>query len=217
MSVPLPQPPASAHGTRLLVAALVGGAGFVAVGVLVAAGELTTPDRYAVDHLMPWWRPSHAAPLIDLPAVFVPDIHQTVAATVVALWTYPASPFVSALVVAACAYALARRGRSRTAVGLALVWVTANLLELLAKVAVARPSLGVAAFDHSYPSGHMLRACVTAAAVATAWRAARVAAGAWVLPVPFALVALGYHTPSDVAGALLLAACLLAIWCNQGR
>jgi membrane-associated phospholipid phosphatase len=206
------RPPRSRPGTRLLAAALAGAAGFAALAVLVAAGALTTPDRYAVHHLMPWWRRSHAVPLVDVRAVFVPDTRGSVAATAAGLWTYPASPFVSALVVAACGYLLLRRRRPRAALGLGLLWVTANLLELLVKVAVTRPSLGVATFDHSYPSGHMLRACVDVAAVASAWPRARFVAAGWLLPVPFALVALGYHTPSDVVGALFLAVSLLAVW-----
>jgi membrane-associated phospholipid phosphatase len=32
------------------------------------------------------------------------------------------------------------------------------------------------------------------------------------LTVPFSLVALGDHTPTDVVGSLFLAACLFAVW-----
>jgi membrane-associated phospholipid phosphatase len=42
-----------------------------------------------------------------------------------------------------------------------------------------------------------------------------VAATAWALLVPVALVLLGDHTPTDVVGGVALAACLIALW--RGR
>jgi membrane-associated phospholipid phosphatase len=142
--------------------------------------------------------------------VFLPETRPTAGATLVALWTYPASPLISALVVGACAYVLDRRGARTRAVGFLVLWIAANALELIGKAGLTRPALDVASFRHSFPSGHSLRACIVAAAVAWTWRRAGLAAVAWAASVPIALVALGDHTPTDVIAGVLLALCLIA-------
>jgi membrane-associated phospholipid phosphatase len=86
----------------------------------------------------------------------------------------------------------------------------ANGLELIGKSSLTRPALTVDSFRHSFPSGHALRACIVAAAVAWTWGHLGVAAAAWALTVPVALVALGDHTPTDVTAGVLLAICLIA-------
>jgi len=176
---------------------------------LVFTGALTGLDDYAIARWMPWLRPS-APTLIHIRTVFLPETRSTAGATLVALWTYPASPLISALVVATCAYALDRRNARRRAVGVVALWITANVLELIGKAGLTRPALDVASFRHSFPSGHSLRACIVAAAVAWTWRRAGIAAAAWAATVPIALVALGDHTPTDVIGGVLLASCLIA-------
>jgi membrane-associated phospholipid phosphatase len=105
--------------------------------------------------------------------------------------TLPAS-FVIALAVVAW--------RSRL---LALLLVAAVAVEALCKEVLTRPalhqgSLHIRGFDNSFPSGHTLRAVVVAAAlggpVAAVWAA-----------VSIVLLELaGWHTPSDVAGGILL-------------
>lgn len=185
-------------------AVFVAAAAFAALTALVAAGALTGVDRYAAYHLMPWREltPHH---LLDPRSLFVPRGEPTLASTLVGLWTYPASVFVSGLVVLAT-----RRFR------FVALWVVANALELLGKLTITRPSVGVSAFRHSYPSGHTLRAFVVAAVVVWTWRRLGPVAVAWALTVPFALVALGDHVPSDVAGGALLAVCLVALASPNG-
>ena len=190
---------------------------FVALAGLVEGGAFTRADRFAVHHLMPWALPPTNR-LVSIGGLFLPETRPSLGVTLVALWTYPASPFVSALVVAGCAYLLDRRGDRRAAVGACALWVVANLLELIGKLAVERPTLGVNGFRHSYPSGHTLRACVVAAVLAWTWRRAGRVAAAWALPVPVALVLIGDHTPTDVVGGLVLAGCLIAAtrsWARQ--
>ena len=196
---------------RLPIVAAVGAGVFVLLAVLVATGVLTSLDEHAVAHWMPWLRPSRPR-LIHVAAVFVPQTRPTLGGTLVALWTYPASPFVSMLIVAACAYAVRRRGSPGAAISLCALWIVANVLELTGKAVIERPPVGVAGFRHSYPSGHAIRACVVAAGIAWTWRRAGPAAAAWALTVPVALVLLGDHTPTDVVGGLALAACLIALW-----
>ena len=184
-------------------------AALAALIVLVLTGALTGIDDYAIRRLMPWLEPS-APTLIHVRTLFLPESRRTAGATLVALWTYPASPLVSAIVVAACAYVLERRGARRRAIGIVGLWVVANGLELIGKSSLTRPALTVDSFRHSFPSGHALRACIVAAAVAWTWRRLGVVAAAWALTVPVALVALGDHTPTDVIAGVLLAICLIA-------
>jgi membrane-associated phospholipid phosphatase len=172
---------------------------FVALAALVAAGAFHGADQYAVSHWMPWLqRKSH--PLVQVSTLVVPETRWTLAGTLVALWTYPASLLPSALVAG---YAAWRLRDARPAV----LWLAANALELAGKLLVERPALfahgrHVTGFDHSLPSGHTLRSLVVAWSLAALWRRGRLAY-AWALSVPFALVVLGDHTPTDVVAGVL--------------
>jgi len=181
---------------------------FVLLAALVAAGVFHGVDQYAVSHWMPWLqRKSH--PLVEITTLVVPETRWTLGGTLVALWTYPASLLPSALVAG---YAAWRLRDARPAV----LWVAANAVELAGKLIVARPALyahgrHVTGFDHSLPSGHTMRSLVVAYALAALWRRGRFAY-AWALTVPFALVAVGDHVPTDlVAGILAFAALSLAV------
>jgi membrane-associated phospholipid phosphatase len=184
--------------------AFAAGAAFAALTGLVWTGVFTSFDRYAVRHWMPWARfgPHH---LIQVGSAFKPDIRPTAGGTVISLWTYPASPFVSALIVLVCAWALPRRD----AVAAISLWLVANGIELIGKLIVSRPSVGQPGFTDSFPSGHAVRAFVVAAVVAWTWRRVALPAYAWALGVCVALVVLGAHVPTDVIGGALLAATLL--------
>lgn len=154
---------------------------------------------------MPW---AHFGPhhLIQIGGLFKPQSESTLGGTVASLWAYPASPFISALIVLPCARLLPRR-EGTAAIAL---WLVANGVELIGKVAVSRPSVGVPGFSDSFPSGHTIRAFVVAAVLAWTWRRASVPAVVWALGVACALVAIGDHVPTDVVGGALLAACLIA-------
>jgi membrane-associated phospholipid phosphatase len=153
---------------------------------------------------MPWpqFGPHH---LVQVASVFKPETRASLGGTLVALWTYPASPFISGLVVLACAWRLPRR-EGVAAIGL---WVAANAVELAGKLIVSRPSVGRPGFSDSFPSGHTVRAFVTAAILAWAWRRAAAPALVWAVGVAVALVAIGDHVPTDVVGGALLAAALV--------
>ena len=184
-------------------------AAFLALAALVATGVLTRLDRWSVHHVMPWARLG-SQHLVDVSAVLVPETRSTLGGTLVGLWTYPASPFVSGLIVLACAIVLERRGFRSSAFALCALWVAANVIEVAGKLALSRPSLGVRGFGHSYPSGHTVRSLVVATAIAWTWRRFGPAAFVWAAGVIVALVLLGDHTPSDVLGGALLAGVLLA-------
>lgn len=185
--------------------AITAGSLFLVLTGLVWGGVFTRLDRLAAHHWMPWAQFGHHR-LIDFGSVFTPQTEHTLGGTLVGLWTYPASPFVSGLIVLACAWKLGRRDGL---VAIAL-WIAANAFELAGKLIVARPSVGEPGFTHSFPSGHTVRAFVTAAVIGWTWRRAALPAVAWAAGIPFALVALGDHVPTDVLGGALLAVCLVA-------
>jgi len=186
--------------------AVVAGALFLLLTGLVWGGVFTDLDRYAVHHLMPWAHFGHHR-LIQAGPMFKPQIESTLGGTLVALWTYPASPVISGLVVLLCAWRLPRHA---AIVAIAL-WIAANAIELTGKLIVTRPFVGVVGFSDSYPSGHTARAFVTAAIVAWTWRRSAVPAFVWAVGVACALVAIGDHVPTDVIGGALLAVCLVAL------
>ena len=108
----------------------------------------------------------------------------------------------------------ARRSRGRPC------WLVGNAAEALTKHALERPALyavdrgsriHVLGFDHSYPSGHALRAVLLAGLVAALCRGFGAAAAVWAaVALPLLLLA-GFHTPSDLVGGVLLAGLLIAL------
>lgn len=165
--------------------------GFAALAVAVTAGAFTGLDQWAVNHLMPGAHFNGASSTIDaLIPLYGTHWHSaySVAANVV---TLPAS-FVIALALTAW--------RSRP---LAVVLVAGTAVEALCKHALTRPALfhqgsHIAAFDNSFPSGHTLRTVLVAAAFAQPWGAL------WALASIVLLQLAGWHTPTDIAGGLLV-------------
>jgi undecaprenyl-diphosphatase len=194
------------------LAAGAAAAGLIAVAAVVVAGGATRIDQYAVDHWMPAFDSSDDdSPLLDVHQLY-PYLGSPLQAAC-NLWTFPASPLVSALVLVAGGV-LARRGRRDAALAWAVAWVLANAIEVLGKGVLERPTLQVGGsafpgFDSSFPSGHALRAVIGAALVAAVWPRAAKPALLWAAVVLPALVLNGAHTPSDVVGGVLLA--LLAV------
>jgi membrane-associated phospholipid phosphatase len=175
---------------------------YATLAVLVAAGAFTGVDQWAVEHLMPSASFRHGRP--GWLEAAVPLLHQrfdsplAVAADIV---TLPAAALVSlAMVVAAWRVA---------GVGLVAAWAAGSAVELLCKHVLVRPALHdgtfhVVAFDSSFPSGHALRAVLVAYAVTRMWPRVRGAAIVWVAVSVALLQLAGWHTPTDLAGGLLL-------------
>jgi len=176
---------------------------FAALAALVAAGSLTQVDQWAVDHLMPGASLRHAnAGLIE---GLVPLLHSrwgsayAIAANIV---TLPASFLISLAIVVACSRIL----------GAALAAAVA--VEVLCKEVLTRPALydgsfHVAVFDSSFPSGHALRTVIVAASVAWRWPRVRSFAIAWAIASIVLLQLAGWHTPTDLAGGVVLGALAL--------
>ena len=188
--------------------ALVSAVLFIALAVLVDLGQFTWLDQHAVSHWMPWLEPQRH-PMITVSALLVPQTVSSTFGTIVDVWTYPAAVIPSGVIVVLL---LVLRGWS--AAVWAVLWVGANVIELAGKLIVERPNLyfhgiHVSGFDHSLPSGHTMRSLVIATALAATWRVGRPAL-VWAATVPFALVALGDHTPTDVVAGLLAFTALYA-------
>ena len=129
--------------------------------------------------------------------------------------TLPGQVVLSFLLVAAAARRLWRHGRREAALCWTAAWLLAVVVELVFRHTLVRPALyrhGVhlTGLDMSWPSGHALRAALVAAALATAWPRLRVPLAIWLAAVVVLLVLAGFHTPTDVAGGLLLATAAVA-------
>jgi membrane-associated phospholipid phosphatase len=192
-------------------------AAFVVLAALVAAGSLAGVDQWALDRLMPGLGSGAKQPSVLSSAFPIFDAASErghVALSAVTYATVWVASFVpSLLVVAGVSWWLWSRGRERLALGLGAAFVAVNAVEAIGKAAIVRPALFATAdgvrshiepFDASFPSGHMSRAVVLAACVAVCAPRLRRAAVAWVVAVAVLLVVGGWHTPSDVAGGLLL-------------
>jgi membrane-associated phospholipid phosphatase len=174
---------------------------------LVATGALATVDKFAVAHLMPWLEVRHH-PFVTISSLMLPSLESPAANAALDLWTYPAALVPSLVLVLVAASRLARAD----AIVWCALWCAGNAVELAGKLTLRKPALyhhhvHISAFDTSLPSGHTIRSLIIAGAVAAAWRSGR-AAYVWAATVPFALVATGAHTPTDVVTGMLIAVAL---------
>lgn len=201
----------------LVVVALVAGAAFIALAILVDRGRFAHFDQHTVSHWMPWLEPTE--PRSVLARALLPTRRHTVGGQIAAIVVYPASVAISGALVLAGAALLWHRRRSRTAVLLVGAWVAANLIGLVGKNTVTRPRVHQTTYGHhgylpglsdSFPSGHTMRALVVAAVVAALWRYGFVAY-LWALAAGVALVGLADHTVTDVAGGIAAGIALVAL------
>src|SRR5262245_50261328 len=168
---------------------------FVALAALVAGGQLGALDRYAVLHWMRGLDPSEATDTVPpVTGLFLPFRLGTPAwEQALDVVTYPASVLVSLVILGLGCWALLRRGARAAALVWAAAWIVANAIEVLLKVGLTKPALYASedgavhhlrAFDHSFPSGHALRAVLAAGLIAFVWRRLALPAAIWALLVP---------------------------------
>jgi membrane-associated phospholipid phosphatase len=189
---------------------------FAALAGLVASGALTCLDQWAVDHLMPFAGPPGPPP--TLLESLVPLLHASfhpLGAAVAQVVTLPGQALISLVLVLAAARQLWRTGSGEAAVAWPAAWLLATAVELVFRNTLTRPPLyrdgaHVAAFDSSWPSGHALRCAIVAAALATAWPRLRLPLAVWLVAAVVLLELAGFHTPTDIAGGLLLATVAVA-------
>jgi membrane-associated phospholipid phosphatase len=193
---------------------------FAVLAALVATGQLTSIDQYAVAELMPGINPPHRESGFLFDVVPLADVrNETAIQVVVNVFTLPASAALSSLAFGAGAWLLRRRGARRIALLWLAAFVAANAVELVVKTLLERPSLTArvgmrvykVGFDHAFPSGHAVRALLVAGLCACLWPHTRRYVLVWaVLTLP-ALEVAGFHTPSDIAGGAILALLLIAL------
>jgi membrane-associated phospholipid phosphatase len=129
---------------------------------------------------------------------------------VVQVVTLPGQVVLSLLLVAVAARRLWTRGRVEAAICWTAAWLLAVLVEVVFRHTLTRAPLyrhgaHLVGFDMSWPSGHALRCALVAAALAAAWPRLRVPLAVWLVAAAVLLELGGFHTPTDVAGGLLLA------------
>jgi membrane-associated phospholipid phosphatase len=206
--------PLRARFTPLQLAIVGLAVAFALLAALVAAGRLSGIDRYAVAHWMPGLDPSEARRSVPEPAgIFRPfKLGTGWWQGLLEVGMYPASVLVSFVVFGVGSAVLWRRGARVAAVVWAATWFVANGLEVLVKAAVTKPALyreddgvtyHVKIFDHSFPSGHAMRAVLVAMLAAYVWRRLGRVAAVWLVLMPVFLVASSWHVPSDIAGGLV--------------
>lgn len=150
-------------------------------------------------------------PPTDLESL-VPLLHASfhpAGVAIVQIATLPGQVVVSFLLVLLAAWRLAKGGRREAAVSLTAAWCLAVAVEVVFRHGLSRPPLyrdGVrlVAFDASWPSGHALRSSLVAFAFAAAWPRLRAPLAIWLGAAVVLLELGGFHTPTDIAGGLLL-------------
>ena len=192
---------------------------FVVLSILVGVDGLTQLDQAAVDHVMPAITDyGGREPTIGSSAFPIFHSHEHRGHIALAAVTYGvvwiASVVPAIVIVGLCVLILWRRGRERLAVALGAAFVAANVLEVVGKGTIERSALYVhragqphrhiEVFDTSFPSGHATRGVLVALAVALCLPRLRWYAAAWIAVSAVLLVVGAWHTPTDVAGGLLL-------------
>lgn len=202
---------------------------FAGMAVLVARGAVGGLDQQAVDHLMPGLSShSRAVSFLDGLLPFrLTDQSGRLIRIASQLVTLPAAAVPSVALVSLCVWVLWRRAADRIAALVAFAFGAANLAEIVVKHLLVRPDLYLHTrddgpfllhgFDSSYPSGHMLRAVLVAAAVALNWPRLTSWLCAWCGLAAIMLEVAGYHTPSDIAGGLVLGALTIALVVHAHR
>jgi membrane-associated phospholipid phosphatase len=199
----------------MLAVSLIMGGAFAALGALVASGHLSGIDSYAARHLMPFGTGIEHGGSHLLVRLFAYQGHQFHLGRVLRL---PASALLATVLILAVCLVLWRRGRRDLALLWLAVFVICNLVEGVGKLTITKPtiyvvshgSLTAAGFPHSFPSGHAARAAVLAAAAASAWPRLWPLFLAWLVVVVVTAELDAIHTPSDLAGGLLLAGALIS-------
>jgi membrane-associated phospholipid phosphatase len=205
--------PTERRANRFAFGALVAAAAFGLLGLLVAEGVLSGVDDFAAQHLMPFaggpgGGTSRLGELLDYPSA---SFHLGGALRV------PASPACSSLLALLLAVIFWRRGQGARAVLWLGGFAVANLVELTLRIAVEKPAIYAyidgarrpMGFLHSFPSGHATRSLLLAAMATAVWTRLWPLFAVWAIAVVVSAELDGIHTPSDIAGGLLLATAVI--------
>ncbi len=199
---------------------MVAAAGLAALAVLVATGHAATFDQWSADSLMPYQdRPLSQPSLWDQlmsPLAAVTRAGNDFPSRLLFAATVPAAPLAAGVAAVLGIFALATRGQPRRALAWTVVLVSCAVAEAGIKALVERPlihkydvvrqaSVTKDSFNHSFPSGHTVRGVLLAFLFAELIPALRPLLAAWLVVMSASLVLASMHTPTDVAGGVLLA------------
>ena len=199
---------------------MVAAVGLAALAVLVATGHAASFDQWSADSLMPYQdRPLAEPSLWDQlmsPLAAVTRPGNDFPSRLLFAATVPAAPLAAFVAAAVGIFALATRGQPRRALVWTLALVSCAIAEAGIKALVERPlihkydvvqqaSVTKDSFNHSFPSGHTVRGVLLAFLFAELVPAIRPLLAAWLVVMSASLVAASMHTPTDVAGGVLLA------------
>ncbi len=194
--------------------ALAAGGAFLVLAVVVAVGWLDAVDRYAVRELMPGGLPIESSiPVIGRLLQYHGhhfDLSQVV--------RVPGTIVASVVLAFLAGLVLLRRGERRACVAWALAFAAANAVVVVGQTVITKPALyGIAYGRHerldgflsSFPSGHATRLVLLGAVFTYLWPRAGALLAVWVAGALVSLEVDGLHTPSDIAGGVLLAVAVL--------
>ena len=201
-------------GWRRLGGLLTAAAAFAALAALVSAGKLASVDSYSVRHLMPWF------PLNEQGKSFLGTLlsHRGLQFHATKVVAVPVTFGAACGLAVALSAILFYQGHKRAAGLWLLAFIVGNGVELLCKNVIVRPplsagpggsSIHISGFDSSFPSGHVIRAVILIAILVELLPVARWALIAWLGALVLVLELNGMHTPSDIAGGLLLGVALV--------
>jgi membrane-associated phospholipid phosphatase len=206
-------------------AAAIAGVALALLAAAVGVGHMGPLDQLSVDNLMPFHdrpvrEPSTWQQLMS-PLGAVTNGRNSAAAQALFALTIPAAPLASAVVAVAALVVMASRGHGRVRIWAATL-IGAAIAEVALKSIVGRPLLhqfdsrfqadvSRDAFNHSFPSGHTVRAALIVALLIELAPSLRFPLMLWLMAMSAALVLCSMHTPTDVLGGVLLALMALAL------
>jgi membrane-associated phospholipid phosphatase len=183
--------------------ALLYAAAFVALAMLVQATDFDRLNSFAVRHLQPI-AGGKGYPTLN-----------TIAEALIA----PGSAILATVLVLLVSGIIWAHGRRREAMAWSAALIGAIAIEIVCKLLISQHRSGAWAgygftFDSSFPSGHMVRVMVMAAAMMAVWPALRRPLELWCVAVAVCLLVTGWHLPTDIAGGLL-AGMALVCWARS--
>ena len=189
-------------------------AAFTVLAILVSLGDLKRIDQYAVRNLMPGGLPSDSRiPVIGHPLQY--HGHHFDASQLVRL---PANIVPATLLFMFICLVLWRRKETPQLIVWAFAFALGNAVVLIGKETITTPVLSrvvgghlerVSDFVSSFPSGHSTRIVLFTGVFVYLWPRLRWLWPLWAAAAIASLEIDRIHTPSDIAGGILLATTLL--------
>ena len=196
---------AAATGAGCVASPLAAAAAFAALAGLVASGALTSLDQWAVDHAMPFAAGSSGPPTL-LESV-VPLLHaqfHPLGAGIAQIVTLPGQVVISLLLVVAAAWKLAEGHLDRGVGGRGGRRARLSATRLPGRRSTGTESISSRSTRRG-PAATRFAARSSPPRSRPPGRASASCSALWLVAVVVLLELAGFHTPTDIAGGLLLA------------